>query len=1403
METGWGSTPAVRLRIDGLVAGPISLNPVVVGVAGGTVTGELTAAVALPPAAEQVLGLHLAPALRIEVNPGLTVTALPLGTAGAGLIQAGLLPAPGLTLGGGGIAALLEQLAMPLAAQVSVDHLDLRAPLFAGGPPLADVLRSAGILDADALRLAVPLPPVGQLAARLLAALAGTGAAVRVGADLDLQLLTDHSTTPPRLGLGLSGTAAVGDGEVDVSLRAGERLPTWLPDPAPALRLLLIEDGTWQVRAALRLAPLGIRLAGADGGALLDTADLHLGAVTGYLWAAMGLESGFTVSDVGGALDVDDLGLPLGAVTTGNAAANPVAGSLLDSSAGSGPDGGGDKQAVLPGVSLVAARRPGGDFALLRREGDGWLPFAAQPLWIAVNRGFGPLNVGQIGIAYLPAPAGSGRPGTAEIFLDGGVQVGPLTVQANELGVSVPLDRLDQPGSWPLDLAGLAVAFSNDSVSMAGGLVKRAGPPIDYAGTLTVEVAGRTFTAVGAYARPADQQGGFTSLFVFAGLPTVLGGPPYMFVTGLGAGGGYDRRLTPPAQVTEVEQFPLVTAIDQGSNADPMGTLELLGGAMVPQRGSYWLAAGVRFTSFSFVRSVAVAYAALDRGTEIGLVGISRAAIPPPDAGPGSLELASVELVLKARFSTADAVLSVQAQLTDNSWLLSRDCQLTGGFAFFMWFRQDQFVLTLGGYHPAFVRPPQFPVVPRLGFHWAVSDAIVVKGEAYFALTSGCVMAGGRLEVSYNQAGIYASFVAYADFLIAWDPFHYDVVVGVSVTAGFRLRVCFFVCVTFDVHVSLGASVHLLGPPLHGEATVDLEVASVTIAFGNAPHAPLPFLDWGAFRDKYVVAGAPDGSALSVHATTGLVPPDAIGPASVPAQGTPGSQSNPWRVAGTFSLSTETRLAATAFSVNGVPAAVPLNDGVRPVPAALDLAPMNVANVSGVHDLSLRSAASSQPVDMSHLDVEPVVGHVPAAVWQITGRSTASAAVIPVLTGLTVTGRPTVADDGGRPPISLEVIAFNPQPVPIGLISPPATPAPSPVTSPPGSPAPAISPPATPASPIAASPATPAPAASPRLLAVLHTPHYLAQPGTPTTRAAYTGHVRVGLGAGSLGAGVQLEPGVLRVWDLPVTGGPGRWLVSGPGAARVVFLDRAGHPLLDHEIAPGDGAERPMTAPSGAARAVISALGRPSDAGPAEPGAVSLRAAPPGRLPVCGWQSGSLLVQVAPAALLARGATVHLPSPLVTRRDGRRTSQALVPAATAVAGQPSCTTCLPAAVNLVLIIVDGVIADGVQGGRFDGPEVSLDGATLGEPAVIAAGRRRHLLYPVTGREPGHPLIPVRVQAGPDAELAGVLGLPGSLDGWVQVLTQGTRRHLVPEGPVSPHGPVTIRHQIPTTSGELS
>ena len=49
----------------------------------------------------------------------------------------------------------------------------------------------------------------------------------------------------------------------------------------------------------------------------------------------------------------------------------------------------------------------------------------------------------------------------------------------------------------------------------------------------------------------------------------------------------------------------------------------------------------------------------------------------------------------------------VQAQLTDNSWLLYPDVRLTGGFAYVIWFtgaHAGEFVLTMGGFHPDFHR---------------------------------------------------------------------------------------------------------------------------------------------------------------------------------------------------------------------------------------------------------------------------------------------------------------------------------------------------------------------------------------------------------------------------------------------------------------------------------------------------------------------------------------------------------------------------------------------------------------------------------------------------------------------------------------------------------------------------
>src|SRR5262249_57034534 len=111
-----------------------------------------------------------------------------------------------------------------------------------------------------------------------------------------------------------------------------------------------------------------------------------------------------------------------------------------------------------------------------------------------------------------------------------------------------------------------------------------------------------------------------------------IGGPPFLFVTGLGGGLGYNRELIVPTDITAVPNFILVEAIDgapspsdasapsapDGTNTNtyPMSVLQQMRDALPPKRGALWLAAGLKFDTFVVVHSVAVLYVSLDGGLD-------------------------------------------------------------------------------------------------------------------------------------------------------------------------------------------------------------------------------------------------------------------------------------------------------------------------------------------------------------------------------------------------------------------------------------------------------------------------------------------------------------------------------------------------------------------------------------------------------------------------------------------------------------------------------------------------------------------------------------------------------------------------------------------------------------------
>jgi|tagenome__1003787_1003787.scaffolds.fasta_scaffold20988216_3 hypothetical protein len=461
--------------------------------------------------------------------------------------------------------------------------------------------------------------------------------------------------------------------------------------------------------------------------------------------------------------------------------------------------------------------------------------------WIEVNKALGPLSVQRIGLKYADSEV--------YFLVDIGLSADGLTVDLAGLAVSSPLKTF----ASSFHLSGIDLEFKSSVFEIAGEFLnvpKEQLPAgvefeFEYAGAATLAVADFDLTALGSYARISGQ----SSVFVFAVLDYPLGGPAFFFVTGAAAGFGYNRRLILPS-VEEVPNFPLVAATIDPSSVFPGGSnkkdslsqaLGVLDKYIKPSLGDYFLAAGIRFTTFEMLSSVALLSVAFGNRLEIALLGDSRLSIPADPTGehPDNPKIASVELALEVRIDPDEGDFKASAVLTPNSWVLSPDCRLTGGFAFYIWYggeHEGDFVITLGGYNPHYQPAQWYPNEPRLGINWALSDVLTIKGGSYFALTPHAIMAGGSLEVVFQAGGLRAWLNANADFLIEWQPFHYEIDIGISV--GVSLTFSLFGA-QITLSLEIGASLELWGPPFGGSATIHLWIISFTIPFGDqTPAAP-------------------------------------------------------------------------------------------------------------------------------------------------------------------------------------------------------------------------------------------------------------------------------------------------------------------------------------------------------------------------------------------------------------------------------------------------------------------------------------------------------------------------------------------------------------------------------------
>lgn len=493
--------------------------------------------------------------------------------------------------------------------------------------------------------------------------------------------------------------------------------------------------------------------------------------------------------------------------------------------------------------------------------------------WLKVQKTFGPLELRRIG--------GEWHDGKLGFLLDAGVELLGLKVALAGLRVSVAPAKLANLKFEDLEfgLDGLEIGFKSGPISISGAFLKT--PDGAYSGMAVIRASMFTIAAIGSYATTVK---GDPSLYIFGAYVGVIGGPPCFVVQGIAAGFGYNRGLTVP-EIEKVRNFPLVSLVMSPAPSGSTNMLEQLGGDDFPvKEGQYWLAAGIKFTSFKLIDAFALLTVQFGARFELALLGVATMQQPPKVEGTGELvkPFVFVELALSVRFAPDDGLLAVRAALTSNSYLFDIRCKLTGGFAFCIWFHPTNpafkdhagdFVLTFGGYHPRFKVPLHYPQVPRVGFNWQLpNQGVAIKGECYFALTPSCIMGGCRLLATYHSSVLQVWFEAHADFLMAWEPFHYEAEIGIWIGASFTLCIGE---ITVTISFQLGASLSIWGPEFAGEAHIDLGIASFTVPIGaaNQPRT-VPPLKWTDFSGKFIPRIDKKPAPLGIAIAGGLLRED-------------------------------------------------------------------------------------------------------------------------------------------------------------------------------------------------------------------------------------------------------------------------------------------------------------------------------------------------------------------------------------------------------------------------------------------------------------------------------------------------------------------------------------------------
>lgn len=384
---------------------------------------------------------------------------------------------------------------------------------------------------------------------------------------------------------------------------------------------------------------------------------------------------------------------------------------------------------------------------------------------------------------------------TTSLALDGtvAVQLGPIEVAVEGLGMRLnasapasggslgPLE-LDAGFQWP---SGAALAVAAGPIS-GGGAARYDQDTGSYSGALALSLQQVSIRAVALLdTRLPGGQRGFSLLValsarLFPGIQLGFG----ITLTGVGGLVGVNRRIDVDALR---ERFANGSAGRLLAAEDPLRDLPALltelSAVFPPAEGVYVVGPTLQLQWAKLVTLDVGVFFEFPGPTRVVVLGTARASIDNPLANGPLLRLQCDFLGV---VDLARRTFAFDAVLVDSRLLES--FPVTGGLMVrASWGNEPYTMFSVGGFHPDFA--PGSLVLPKTLTRLAMSsgspdDALFLRFEGYFAITSNTVQFGASVEVAAKLGPLRVHGFLGFDALIRFEPFYFQI----SFETGMRVQ---------------------------------------------------------------------------------------------------------------------------------------------------------------------------------------------------------------------------------------------------------------------------------------------------------------------------------------------------------------------------------------------------------------------------------------------------------------------------------------------------------------------------------------------------------------------------------------------------------------------------------------